>query len=70
MIIIRNIRYRHVHPLPSGYMTRECARAKLSRMKDTFLYAINLCIQDTLSSRVRLAFRPSARASKGILHTK
>ena len=27
------------------------------------------CIQDTLSSRARLAFRPSARASKGILHT-
>ena len=26
------------------------------------------CIQDTLSSRVRLAWRPSARASKGILH--
>ena len=27
------------------------------------------CIQDTLSSRARLAWRPSARASKGILHT-
>ena len=26
------------------------------------------CMQDTLSSRARLAFRPSARASKGILH--
>ena len=26
------------------------------------------CIQDTLSSRARLAWRPSARASKGILH--
>ena len=30
---------------------------------------MQLCIQDTLSSRARLAERPSARASKGILHT-
>ena len=35
--------------------------------KSSIIYSI--CIQDTLSSRARLALRPSARAIKGILHT-
>ena len=34
-----------------------------------YLCTLYTCIQDALSSRARLAFRPSARAIKGILHT-
>ena len=33
------------------------------------MITVDYCIQDTISSRARSAFRPSARASKGILHT-
>ena len=41
---------------------------------NTIRFSTYCCIQDTISSRARLAYRirmhrPSARASKGILHT-
>ena len=39
------------------------------KKKDNEQLLENYCIQNTLSSRVLLAFRPSERASKGILHT-